>query len=339
MRREISLKDLARLAGITPPAASRALRDAADISRKRKALVRSLAAKHGYRPNEIARSLRLRKTGTIGLHFTHLDNPFFGRMSHEVQLRLEKAGYSVLLTPTNVPLRESVAFLQRRYVEGMIVSSFQAKKEDIILWRKSRSEVPFAVFGNIDRAAIDSVTTDHAAGVQAAIERLVALGHKTFGYVPFPSGSKNNGRPPPRFSGFRQALAEAAIEIRTEWLVPGTGTMDGAYQAASAFFREKRIPTALFCHNDLCAMGVLRAAHEYGMNVPGDLSIIGFDNIEMSAFTYPPLTTIEQPTEDIAEKLVNLLFQRMKEPFKNSEQILVQPRLVVRESIGAPARN
>ncbi|HRU07514.1 MAG TPA: LacI family DNA-binding transcriptional regulator [Candidatus Brocadiia bacterium] len=337
MHRGATLREIAARAGVTPAAASRALKDAADIGEETKRRVRRIAAELDYRPNEVARSLRECRTRTIGLSVFHLDNPHFGRLALAVQRRIEAQGFATLLAPAEAPLRDAVELLRWRCVDGMIVTANLLTEQDINLWQRCRNSAPFVVLGNASGLPVDSVTTDREAGTRDAIRALIALGHRDIGYLPMPSGPHAGDRGT-RVAGFRQAMAEADLPIREEWMFVAPRDMEGARNAALAVLSRPRRPTALFCHSDLCAWGVLRAAKELGLNVPRDLSIVGFDNTEMAAYGLLALTTVDQPAPLVAETAVSLLLERIAHPDAPPRQVVLEARLIVRESTG-PAPN
>ncbi|HRU06679.1 MAG TPA: LacI family DNA-binding transcriptional regulator [Candidatus Brocadiia bacterium] len=333
MRQGVTIVEIAKRAGITPTAASRALRDAKDIGAETKQRVRQIAEALDYRPNEVARSLRKRRTRTLGLSVFQIENPFFGRLACATHQRIESLGCATLLAPLEAPLSEVVDFLHMRCVDGMIVTSTFLRAEDVALWQRLRASVPFVVLGNVNGLAVDSVTTNREAGTREAVRHLVSLGHREVGYVPLPKAPLTDA-PGTRLAGFRAALAEASLPFRDEWMVEGKNSLSGARQAALDLLSRPRRPTAVFCHNDLCAWALLRVAYELGLSVPEDLSVMGFDNAEFSGHCRPALTTVEQPVEQLAETAVSLLMDRMAHPDAPPRQVVLEPRLIVRESTG-----
>lgn len=333
--KEISLKDLARMAQVSATTVSRALRDKPDIGRKKKEEIQRLAEKFNYRPHEAARNLKLGKTFSIGLSIPAcLDNPLYGELAQEIQKETKKRGYSLLLSVSSAYMKRSISLLQRKTVDGIIMGPAFSINSIPTFWEMQRNNAPFVIFGNFDMIETDSVTIDREKAVYQAIKHLVELGHRDFAYL---CVNKNDLFVQTKLRGFQKALMENGLPLREEYLLEADATIPSSYKKTMELLELNPRPTAVFCHNDLTAMTFIRAVNEKGFKVPDDFSVIGFDNIELSQYSIPALTTINQPRRETAEHLVRILIEKLENPDKEKEQVILPAELIIREST-APVR-
>ncbi|MDD3925871.1 MAG: LacI family DNA-binding transcriptional regulator [bacterium] len=324
-----TLRDLAGIAGVSVTTVSRALRDKPDIGLDTRLKIKQLARQLNYHPHEVARSLVLQRTNTIGLTMSHLDNPYYGQLSQEIEAQAAKAGYSLLLTIASSTIEKSTDFLNRKKVDGFILGPVLAGQDVSGLWALRKTGVPVVFHGNIDLPEMDTVIVDAETAVCNAVRYLAERGHRDMGFL---GRTRNNLILTLKFGGFQRGLLESGLQLKNEWVVETRGELEDGYARACALLQQDKLPTAVFCHNDLLALGVLHALAERGMRCPDDMAVVGFDNIEMSAYSNPPLTTIEQPVERIASELVRLLSDRISNPAGEREQVVLLPSLTVRKS-------
>jgi LacI family transcriptional regulator/LacI family repressor for deo operon, udp, cdd, tsx, nupC, and nupG len=335
---EISIADIARVAGVSHTTVSRALRESSLISVETRERIQKLAYEMGYTPNAIAQSLQTRQTSTIGLVVTSIADPFFGDVMKGVEEVARAAGFSVLLSASYNDPQQAISIIEtfhRRRVDGIIVASSRITNGHHLQLRTIR--IP-TVFINSELAdnALHWITVDDRQGTRMAVEHLLSLGHRAIGYI----GS--SGRPlsnQQRLQGYRDALAGAGLEAREEWIVIAPG--EAAAQEEDLSAGRQSLPqllaagvTAIFCYNDMSAIGMLAACHEQGIGVPHDLSIVGFDDIAISACVTPPLTTVRQPRSELGRLATHVLLDLLGDQPGSNYTLL--PELVLRGSTALP---
>ena len=335
-RREVSISDIARQAGVSHTTVSRALRDSTLISVDVREHIQRLAREMGYTPNAIAQSLQRRRTNTIGLVVTSVADPFLNDVVKGVEEVARAANLSIFLSAThNDPDQEMtvIEMFHRRRVDGILVASSRITNE----YKKRIDQIRIpTVFINSQAEAQDSmlhwVAVDDRLGAQMAVERLLQLGHRSIGYAGISSRPRSNWH---RLQGYRDALAAAGIGYREALVMisPGREASDeedvAAGQASLPYFLERR-GTAVFCYNDMVAIGLLKACHEQGVPVPQQLSVVGFDDIAMASYVTPSLTTIHQPKVELGRLATQVMLELLED--QGSENHVLQPELIVRAS-------
>ena len=339
-RREVSISDIARQAGVSHTTVSRALRDSTLISRNVREQIQRLAREMGYTPNGIAQSLQTRRTNTIGLVVTSIADPFLNDVVKGVEEVARAANLSIFLSAThNDPDQEMtvIEMFHRRRVDGILVASSRITRE--YKKRIDQIRVP-TVFINSQAEAQDSilhwVVVDDRLGAQIAVEHLLQLGHRSIGYAGIDSRPRSNRH---RLEGYRDALAAAGVSCGESLVMISSGRDASdeedvaAGQAALPHFLHEGA-TAVFCYNDMVAIGLLRACHEHGVLVPQKLSVIGFDDIAMANYVTPALTTIRQPKVELGRLATRVMLELLED--QHSENHVLAPELIVRSSTAAP---
>ena len=325
----VSIKDIARAAGVSPSTVSRALHDHPRISQETKARIRQLAQELGYTPSLPARSLVTRHTATIGMVITTASDPFLARLVQGVEETAEENGYSVFLSSSyrNADRElEVVRSFHERRASGIIITGSQI--DDGYLELSDLFSLPIVLINC--RTYPFSVYTDKLSGARQAVEHLVHLGHRRIAFI--------GGRPSPRcrlerFHGYRQVLEEQDIPLNDSLLFEGEGTLASGIKAAGQMLAMSRPPTACFCFNDLTAIGVIRRLQQTAVKVPRDYSVLGFDDLEIAAYYCPPLTTVHQPTYRLGQGAINMLLKLIQgESGPQPEDLPAD--LVIRESTG-----
>jgi DNA-binding LacI/PurR family transcriptional regulator len=337
MTKRASIKDIARLASVSHSTVSRALSGSPLINSETATRIRQLAEQAGYRPSFAARSLVTSRTATIGVVVTTIADPF----AAEVVLGIEDAAndhnYSVILANSNAqPERELkvVRAFEERRVDGIIVTSSRvgAKYVETL----SQTRVPIVLLNNQHPSEfMHSVMIDNIDASLRAIRHLIELGHERIAYIGDRFGCQSDTE---RFGGYRSALDLAYLPFVPQYVAHGDGKPEGGASAMATLLALPSVPTAVFCYNDMTALGALRAIAARGLRVPADISVVGFDDLFIAQYTSPALTTVRQPMREMGrlalETLIKLAGGAASQP-----NIKVPGELIVRDSTAAPKEN
>jgi LacI family transcriptional regulator len=328
-----TIREVAEKAGASVTTVSHVINETRHVSDEVRLRVLDAMKELNYRPNALARSLRMGQTHTLALILPDSANPFFADIGRAVEDCAFQLGYSVILCNTQGdPRREYlyVDVLSKKQVDGII---FVATGEQVasLNFLQSRAMPVVVVNRDLSNIEVDLIFTDNLQGGYLATHHLLTLGHRRIACIAGPSDLTLGAD---RVAGYRRALEEAGL-VYDERLV-----LAGDYQPASGFrvthdlLGRRDPPTAIFACNDLMALGALRAAVEAGRRVPADLSIIGFDDIELARFTNPPLTTIAQDKDEIGAQAVRRLVERITTKPGACQRSVLPTHLVQRESTG-----
>ena len=311
--RAVSIQDIARDAGVSHSTVSRSLHDSPLISPEVRLRIQQLAQAMGYTPNAVAQSLKGKRTNTVGLVVTSISDPFVGRVVRGIEDVAQAAGINVLLSVSNNdPQREMVVIdtFHRRRVDGVISAAAQISGP--YTQRLAQIKMPTVLINqqaDADAEQLHSVEVDDYDGARQAVEHLLALGHRNIGYLGAGNRPRSNRR---RMAGYRDALTAAGIAENEVWIK--TAPPEHRYHSDDVADGQAQLPellgdgvTAVFCYNDMIAVGALLACRDLGVAVPGQLSVIGFDDIEMARYVTPPLTTIHQPKLRLGELAMEML--------------------------------
>jgi LacI family transcriptional regulator len=331
-----TLKDVAQKAGSSVSIVSRVLNLKSvkyRISKETEERVLQAAHALNYRPNQLARGLRLKKTHTIGLVAPDLANPFFSSIIKTVQTVAHEAGYSLIVCDTDEdPALETehVNLLRGKGVDGMIVMPVGQKYAH--LEALVTSKVPLVIVDRIfQNLAASSVVVDNYGGAFDAVEYLISHGHSRIAII---QGLPNTYTCKERLRGYRDALTRYGIPIDGSLIVGKDFRKQNGYVETKFLLGRSDRPSAIFSTSDLITIGVLEAVAEEGIEVPRDLSIVAFDDIEPAALFRCPITAVAQPKENIGEFAVKMLIEQLKSPAEQgTRQLVLKPTLVVRDSV------
>lgn len=330
--RQPSIKDIARLARVSHPTVSRALQNSPLVNAQTAAKIRKIADETGYRASAVARGLVTRRTRTIGLVVTTVDDPFASEVTCGIEQTANDHGYAVFLANSNAdPERERkvVQELAERRVDGIIVTSSRVGALYLPLLKELN--VPIVLVNDqYPGEFVHSVLIENVEGTRAAVEHLIELGHRRIAYVGDRFGYQSDAE---RLAGYKQALAQAGIEFVAALAVEGDGRAEAAIEAVNALLALPAPPTAICCYNDMTALGAMRAIHARGLRVPEDISLAGFDDLFFAAYLQPPLTTVRQPMRRMGQMAMENLFKLMSGE-ESVAQIKVEAELIVRASTG-----
>ncbi len=333
--KQVSIKDVARVAGVSHPTVSRALRNSPLVSRKTAERIREIATAMGYWPDAVARGLVTRRTGTIGVVVTTISDPFIGEVVSGIEDTANDHGYSVFLANSNAdPTREIrvVQSFQQRRVDGILVAA--SRVGALYVPMLGQLKVPIVLINNQHPDEfVHSVVIDNISASISAVKHLVQLGHGRIAYIGDQYGFQSDTE---RCGGYRQALAAADIPFASELVVHGDGKPEGGLRAMERLLALPVPPTAVFCYNDMSAFGALRAIRSHGLRVPEDISLVGFDDLLITSYVEPPLTTIRQPKRTMGRMAMEILLKLFSgEPCESN--IRIDGELIVRDSTAAPS--
>ena len=332
--RPISIKDIARMADVSHSTVSRALSNSPLISAQTTEKIRRIAEQSRYRASAVARSLVTRSTRTVGIVVTTIADPFAAGVVDGIEDAAGEFGFSVFLANSNAdPEREIrvVRSFEERRVDGVIVTSSRAGA--FYAPMIEQLNVPIVLLNNQHPSEyVQSVMIDNVAASVHATSYLVEIGHRKIAYLGDRYGEQSDAE---RFRGYRQALEKAGLPFRPEFVALGDGKPEGGMKAMAQLLALAEKPTAVFCYNDMSALGALRQARSAGLQVPGDLSLIGFDDLYISQYTQPALTTLRQPMRQMGRMAMETLLQWLQGS-ASSHSIKVAAELVLRESTAPP---
>jgi DNA-binding LacI/PurR family transcriptional regulator len=329
--KHVTMEDVAKEAGVSRALVSLVMRESPKVSEKRRVRVLAAAQRLGYRPNAMARGLASRRTRTIGVLLNDLRNPFFAEMMDGIVEAAEELDYRLLIGTGRRQAageRRAVdAFFEHR-ADGLVLVSPRLALSEVLAIGRS---VPTVAVGRpLKDAHVDSVTNDDAAGAKLAVRHLADLGHRRIAHV---DGGRGAGA-----AARRQAYVREMRRLGLEpHVVPGEFTEAAGVHAAERLLENKTLPTAVFAANDLVAAGALDRLEDAGLRIPGDMSIIGYDNTFLAALHHMSLTTIDQPRPEIGRLALLTLVERIDGVRTDPVHHRVEPSLVVRGTTGPPA--
>lgn len=336
--RPVSIQDIARAAGVSHSTVSRALHDNPLISLDVRQRIQQLAQEMGYTPNAVAQSLKGKRTNTIGLVVTSISDPFVGRVVRGIEDVAQAAGINVLLSVSNNdPQREMIVIdtFHRRRVDGVISAASQISGP--YTQRLAQIKMPTVLINqqaDADAEQLHSVEVDDYAGARQAVGHLLTLGHRSIAYLGAGNRPRSNRR---RMAGYRDMLSAAEIPASEVWIK--TAPPEHRYNTDDVADGQALLTelvgsgvTAVFCYNDMIAVGTLLACRELGVAVPEQLSVVGFDDTEIARYVTPALTTIHQPKLRLGELAMTMLLDILEgRPVQNH---VLPTELVQRASSG-----
>ena len=331
------IQDVAHMAGVSTATVSRALNKPETVSEQTRAIVLEAVEKTGYRFNQTARNLRRRKTGAIVVLVPDLGNPFFSQILSGIEKTASKSGFSVLIADTKQPdfgHDRILEYIRHNRADGIIVLDGSLPPEIYDDARDGLSDTPivFACEWS-DGVPLPTIRIDNRTGALMAIEHLHKLGHKKVGHIAGPPG---NILTKERLAGTRFAVKKFNLEFRDEWSFPGNFSIESGSMAAKSWLALADKPTGVFCASDQMALGFISEVSNHGFLVPEDVSVVGFDDIEIAGRFIPPLTTIRQPRSDIGTITARTILRQIsgeEHPCPPPQEIL-PVELIVRQSTG-----
>jgi len=337
----ITVKDIAKKAGVSHSTVSRALHGSSLIANETIKRIKQIASDMGYSPSAAARALKTNRSQVLGIVLSSVEDPFFSEILQGIESGVQGSGYSLFIAAAHrEPKREHeiVQAMVEHRVDGVIICSttFSGEQSGQLL----QYSVPMVVINN--QAAEDfrySIYHDDVDGSRQVARHLIELGHRRIAYL----GNLLSGRTTlDRLTGLRLEMESNGLALPAEYIHEAAGgNSQNGIEASQYFLDLPQRPTAIVCFNDMLAIGVLKGLHQFNVRVPDEISVTGFDNIIFSAYTNPPLTTLDQPKQFIGAEAARLLLELLNSTnaSKNSEQQsvrILKGKLLVRASTSAP---
>ncbi|MCL4408347.1 MAG: LacI family transcriptional regulator, partial [Thermotogae bacterium] len=308
----ITLKDVAKKAGVSLSAASRALNGRQDVSEETRKRISETARELGYVPNRFAASLKFQKTHTIGVIIEDNANPFWAEVLKGVESQAQEKGYQIILANTSRSYEREVRAIQtliQRRVDGLLIAPNQEKYDDLFMIRDLG--VPFVIIGRHIKAfepmGIPMVYSDEIDGGYRATRHLIERGCKKIAFV---GAQSYNTASIERSEGYKTALKEAGIEIDDRLIKTGGIEIDGGYKSVMELIRDGMQFDGIFAYNDLMAFGVIKALKDNKIKIPQEVKIIGYDDIPFSALITPSLTTMRIQKQEMGKESFEILSDR-----------------------------
>ncbi|MCB0047646.1 MAG: LacI family DNA-binding transcriptional regulator [Caldilineaceae bacterium] len=333
-----TIYDIAQKAGVAPSTVSRALQDHPRIGAKTRQRIQSLADEMGYVPSAVARGLKTSRSHVIGVIVHRIEDPFLTEVLRGIEDTLQASGYSLFLAASQRDLKreeKAVQAMGENRVDGVIISSSDISSER--MHQLERYGIPSVLINNQTQQAPHtySVYHDERYAMHQLLHHVIELGHERIAYLGNTRGGRTNLQ---RRQGYEEALAQAGLKIRADYIVNGeNGMPQSGAQSMRALLESATalIPTAVVCFNDMMALGAMQAIRQAGLRVPDDLSLTGFDNVDLAAYFNPPLTTFHQPRYELGLQAATMMLQALNGEIGPAEQAsCLRGELIVRQSTG-----
>jgi LacI family repressor for deo operon, udp, cdd, tsx, nupC, and nupG len=327
-----TIRDVSKEAGLSIATVSRALSAPEKVSKNSLKKVHEAIDKLQYRPNMLSQKFRNKTANCIVVLVPDIANLFFTRVIRGIENIAQKRGFSVLLGDTRDSSqreKEYINLVETRQADGII---------QLRPYSADDSALPLPLVKAVNASGCENtpyptVRIDNFGAAKEVVNYLISIGHKRIGVI---SGLQNNPHTIDRIKGYKQALAEADITFEPGLVVEGDFTLWSGLNASERFTRMEDIPTAIFCMNDEMAIGAIKGLKSKGLRLPQDISITGFDDLEVSRYCDPPLTTVAQPAEKVGEKSAELLFQLIDGQTPSQTEYVLPVEFVIRQSTAMP---
>ncbi|MBN1302047.1 MAG: LacI family DNA-binding transcriptional regulator [Melioribacteraceae bacterium] len=333
----ITLVDIAKKAGLSVSTVSRILNGQQRkyrISDKSANLVFKVAEELNYKPNALARGLRLKKTHTLGLVVPDISNPFFAFITRIIQLHAHNNGYSLIVCNTDENIEsevEQVNLLISKGVDGFIIMPVGTQSDHIEYL--INNELPVVLLDRtLANVKAGMVLVDNFKGSYDATQHLINKGHTAIAIV---LGLRNTSTTNERLEGYKQALIDNGIEINEKYIVGNDFRIETGYIETKFLVNLEKPPTAIFATSDIITVGALKALAEENLKIPDDISLVAFDDTDFAPYLSAPLTVVKQPKELMGEIAVKLLIEEIQNGHDEFEKpkIILKPKLVIRNSV------
>ncbi|HTZ52217.1 MAG TPA: LacI family DNA-binding transcriptional regulator [Spirochaetia bacterium] len=339
-RRRATVHEVAAYAKVSAQTVSRVVNGVPRVAARTRERVLAAVKALDYEPNSLARGLVTRRTHAIGVVVYDISNPYYGQMVRGMDDAAFSRGYDLVIGNSDADHRKDLSYLRvfrRRAVDGILASVADPSRDRLEAWTQAACPVVFLdkYYGSED---CSYVTVNNREAALRAVEHLLEIGHRRIGVVTASSTASVSVKE--RFAGYREALRAGGVEYDPGLTARSERqTEEGGFHATRKLLRGGAIPTALFCNNDAMAIGAMRAIYDAGLDIPGDISVVGFDDVPVAALLRVPLTTVAQPIRRMGAAAVELLTERIEGASpRQPRQIVLDAHLVIRRSTAPPAR-
>lgn len=334
MKKSISAYDVAKLAKVSQSTVSRVLNNYPYVKQETRDRVHKAIKELGFSPNEIARSLANKKTNTIGLIVEDISNAFYSETAHIILREAQKYDYEVIIVDSDTDegsFGRSIDTLLRKRVDGIIIASVRLDNKEINSF--FNSGFPIVTYNRRPYEIKNSkyVVVDNKKGVKMAMEYLFDLKHKKIAYI---SGPLVYSTFYERYEGYKEALKDLGIEYDDLIVYKDILSYNQVFEFSLNLMRSSDSPTAFFASTDQMALAIMDAASRSGRHIPFDVSVIGFDDINISSNPYINLSTVSQQKEELAVKALNNLIYQIEGENEEDKKIILDPKLVIRRTTG-----
>jgi len=324
----IGIKDIARECKVSATTVSRALNNSKEISKKTREHILKTCEERGYIPNSSARNLILNKTNMIGLLIPDITNQYYAYVSKGVSSYLDEIGYGLVLCNSDRKKENEnryIDFLSQRRVDGIILIPVKPKAED---YKKIIKNVPLVMVDNyVNDLEISYVGNDNYAGARKIVSHMIRQGYRKIGMI---LGDEYSSASNERLNGYKDVLIENNIEIKNEILLYSSANFDDGFKLTEILIKQK--VEAIFTINDTVAMGVMKYCHMNNIQIPKDIGIAGYDDIEQAAMLPVPLTTVHQRKFQLGKTAAKILIDEINNNQSAKQRIILQPELIIRKS-------
>ncbi len=323
-----TIKDIARQIGISYSSVSRALNGKPGVGEKMRCRIVALADELGYQPNDLARGLVNKTSKTIGVIIPDINNPFFGEIVKGIIETANEEHYEVFLCISewdSVKERDYINTLSKKRVDGIILKPAMDHKKNI--YEHIRAPIMFIEQSWQDNQSEHTVEVDNVKGGYMAISHLIDCGYRNIGFL---AGRKDSYSSALRMTGCESALQEKALLLNRDWIENSDFNIEGGYEATKRLLSRAKGIDAIFAFNDILALGAMQALKELGYEIPGDIGVMGYDNITYSGLPQIQLTTINQPKYELGRMISSTLLDIIKDREILEKKVVLSPTLISR---------
>lgn len=336
-RKSVTIKEVAKLAGVSTTTVSYVINKSRFVSEQTRAKVLKAIEELDYRPNIVARSLRERKTGTVGLIICDLRNPFFSEVLQGIETYLGKKKYSLIVTNTdydNDKERESIDMFYSKQVDGVIIVPGENTNKHVKFL--TERNIPVVLLDRkLQNLNVDVVLVNNIEGSKQLTEHLMSLGHKRIGVI---TGPLNSTTGKERLEGYLKALKAHSMPEDNDLIKIGDFKKQSGYLLTLELISLAVPPTVIFACNNLLGLGVMQALKEKKIRIPEEIGLAIFDDLPWFNYVNPPLTGVAQPSFQLGETAGRLLFEQMRKRRKKPKEVVIDVQLKIRQSAGEALR-
>lgn len=332
----VTLKDIARKAGVNISSVSKALHDSEEISEQKRNEIKRIAQELNYVPNLSARALTGKGSNSIGIILPEIRSNYYARMMNDIEAELNRTKYTMIMGTTNFDLKKEVQYLNvfcSRSVDGIVIIGSMNK--DIVKYIdaiQKKYDVPVVMLESfVESEQVDYIAIDNRYGISQAIRRFREAGHSRIGFISETISART------RLPWFKAAMEEHGLKVDKQHIKIGSERFEkGGYESMKQLLAEAERPTAVFASYDDMAIGAMKAIDEFGLSIPDDIALIGFDNIREAEYLLTPLTTVSPPIGEMVNIAIHLLLKNIRAKQDHEKRvpqhISLKPGLIVRES-------